>query len=458
MFINRLENPCNSCSEQSITIIREAGNELLVVADVGLEVEDQLSRADELASEELAIEGLAVVEDVALLRIAGISLGLADTGGVRLLGWLLRLLVAGLLVAGLLVAGFLVAGLLVAGLLGLLNLLGRGDDTVTKSVVDGFEERELLTADTLEVVGLDRPGHHTAEVELVHKTSFLGVGHLLLLVVLDVPVLVEELLADLVVAQHTALLGVGSSTGWAIGGGANSVHMRVGQSEAATVERNTQDELFGWGALLQPVVDHSLLEKICLLMLVLSMTQNSAVDRCIFGRSINAGLLVPETVEVVGHEVDEVQVLGNCSDVIRLAGGTFSSTNGSTEDQTFLVKPLFELFEQLDVGVSGDPRVCGRALFPTTDGNHGLGAWTLLTKSIEAAEAVLAIGKVVPGVEVIDTAVFAKTDEGVDQVGAEGRIDVGDVDLTVSWTVDRPATEVADDLFCGRKNIVVIIE
>ena len=203
-------------------------------------------------------------------------------------------------------------------------------------------------------------------------------------------------------------------------------------------------------------------------------------------------------MEVVGHEVDEVQVLGHIGDIVGQTSGFLSGTDSGTEDQTVFVEFLPQFLQQSnvvgDIGLHAAPLVrvlpvdvetveamllhegddvldelatdlrigyhvgvLGRALVPATDGDHRLGLGADLAELVEAAETVLApvIGEVLPAVEYADIAALGDADECVDQMGAEGWVDVVDGELAIAGTVDRPAAEVTDDFFCGKEVEVV---
>ena len=91
--------------------------------------------------------------------------------------------------------------------------------------------------------------------------AFDGVWHSLLLLVVYLPATLEEALADLVVAEHTRLAGVGAGGGGLVGRGADAVLLGVGQGEATAVQGHAEDQLLSWGARLQPVLDGGVLKR-----------------------------------------------------------------------------------------------------------------------------------------------------------------------------------------------------
>ena len=72
--------------------------------------------------------------------------------------------------------------------------------------------------------------------------------------------------------------------------------------------------------------------------------------------------------------------------------------------------------------------------------------WIQLTKPSEFSKTVLAVWKVVPGVQYVNSAIRVNTDERVHYMGAQFWIYVGWIELTDSGTISGPAAIVADDL------------
>lgn len=218
---------------------------------------------------------------------------------------------------------------------------------------------------------------------------------------------------------------------------------------------------------------------------------------------VDAGGFVPNAVQVVGHHVDEVQVLGQHGDVVGEGHGEFRSGDGGREEESVLVELVSQFFEELGVvllknaferwhvgrsfgtyyvgwltatlvgvfpveieavetvfhdefcrvfdelrpgGVVRDHvAVLGRAFVPSADGDEGFDLRVAVFQSDEPLERPLApvLLQVVPSVQDVHLAVFPEADEGVNQVSAQRRIDLLDVELPRHGSINGPTSVVA---------------
>lgn len=217
-------------------------------------------------------------------------------------------------------------------------------------------------------------------------------------------------------------------------------------------------------------------------------------------RSVVASLFLPSTMKIVSHDVDEVQILGYLSNIVGQRGRTLSGGDGSTKDESMLLECLFELLRQqhevLDVfwfaatlirilpiqietvkfifqhevhgildkfraksRIGDDRGISGRSLVPSADGNERFSFRAPLAKLVKSAKSVFApiIREILPRVQNSDVSLLADADKGVDKMSAKIRLNVRYVKFAVSWSVNSPATEVAHDLLCEIKRVVIFM-
>lgn len=103
----------------------------------------------------------------------------------------------------------------------------------------------------------------------------------------------------LVVGEEAAFLGILSGLAAAAGRTVDLVHLRVGQSECSAVCRHPNDELILGGSQTDPGVRR---------VLDAELFPPFAVGRRSVQGSIVASFSLPLAVEIVCHEVDEVQI------------------------------------------------------------------------------------------------------------------------------------------------------
>lgn len=228
---------------------------------------------------------------------------------------------------------------------------------------DGLQQRILALATVaVEVIGIDRPDHSTAEllrdgkVDLVGHTLLIvvtnplvgmdSVGNLLDVITLQLPTILDHG-ANFIVAEHAHLFGdrAGGTSG--AGHRRSDAIGRAGQREGATVEWNAQDNLVRVHALADPVVDGIVHHK----LLVDAGGAGQGVQWSVVGR-----LRVPPAVEVVGHQVDKIKNLVQLGNVVSTIDGGRTGTGRSRKHEAMWLEGRLQLLQQSDkvtlVGIS----------------------------------------------------------------------------------------------------------
>ena len=97
----------------------------------------------------------------------------------------------------------------------------------------------------------------------------------------------------------------------------------VVQFEGSPVDRETKHDLAGWEAAGDPVLDGGV-----------HVEEIDVVSLAMVHGSVVAGLLVPRSVEVVGHQVKLVKRFSETRDVVSGINDGLTGRHGSTESKS----------------------------------------------------------------------------------------------------------------------------
>ncbi len=94
-------------------------------------------------------------------------------------------------------------------------------------------------------------------------------------------------------------------------------------------------------------------------------------------------------------------------------------------------------------------RIFGGSFVPSTNGDKRLQSGILALETNEASHGALSpvVVKIVPCVENPDLVIVAESDETVDDLRAQRRVDVLDIEFSGTGTVDSPGAVIANHFF-----------
>ena len=136
---------------------------------------------------------------------------------------------------------------------------------------------------------------------------------------------VLNVLADLVIREESRFASVTAGDARALGRRSHARLRFVDESESSAVRAQAHDQLVGGKAELDEVVDGPIdVEEAVVAGFVGTRIEGD----------VSAGALLPGAVEIVGHQVDEVHLLGESGDFVGGVDGTFAASDGGGQEQT----------------------------------------------------------------------------------------------------------------------------
>jgi len=298
----------------------------IAVAGVGVEEESRGAGASHSAARAGALQEHGAVtldgDDLASGgALAGFRLGWSGAGSLR---------------------GSWAAGGVGSGSAGDVGLGGfDGDFAVEEDVDDGGEKRifALPAERALEVVEIQSPDHTAGKTLILDVLgldansfgvivgdpliSTISIHHFVLGMILGGPAILN-VLADFVVRNESLFTGVSSGSARAFSRSSHAGLRFVGQSESSAVSAQSHDELVGGKSQLHEVVDGPI---------DVQETVVSGLVGARVQRDVSTSVLLPGSVEIVGHEVDKVHFFGEFGDFVSRVNRRFTTTNGGGQEE-----------------------------------------------------------------------------------------------------------------------------